>query len=141
MDLLEEESGLDMSDNRWPICSRNPDLPAARIGMGATLGDSMLAEGCGVEGSVQHSVIFQGVYVGPGAQVADSLIMAGATVGAGTQVHRAVVAEDARIGEGCVIGAPGAALAVVGPGAIVEAGAVIAPGESVEPNAVVAAKA
>ena len=141
MDLLEEDSGLDMSDNRWPICSRNPDLPAARVGMGATLADSMLAEGCGVEGSVQHSVIFQGVFVGSGAEVVDSLVMADAKIGSGTKVHRAVIAENACIEEGCVIGAPGEALAVVGPGAVIKAGAIIAPGESVEPNAVVEAKA
>ena len=141
MDLLEEDSGLDMSEKRWPICSRNPDLPAARVGMGATLCNSMLAEGCGVEGFVQHSVIFQGVFVGSGAQVVDSLVMADATIGAGAQVHRAVIAEDARIEEGCIIGAPGEALAVVGPGAVIKAGAIVAPGESVEPNAVVAAKA
>ena len=141
MDLLEEDSGLDMSEKRWPICSRNPDLPAARVGMGATLRNSMLAEGCGVEGFVQHSVIFQGVFVGSGAQVVDSLVMADATIGAGAQVHRAVIAEDARIEEGCIIGAPGEALAVVGPGAVIKAGAIVAPGESVEPNAVVEAKA
>ena len=141
MDLLEEDSGLDMSEKRWPICSRNPDLPAARVGMGAMLRNSMLAEGCGVEGFVQHSVIFQGVFVGSGAQVVDSLVMADATIGAGAQVHRAVIAEDARIEEGCIIGAPGEALAVVGPGAVIKAGAIVAPGESVEPNAVVAAKA
>ncbi len=141
MDLLEDDSGLDMFDKRWPICSRNPDLPAARVGMGATLSNSMLAEGCGVEGSVQHSVIFQGVFVRSGAEVVDSLVMADAVIGEGTKVHRAVVAEGACIGEGCVIGAPGADLAVIGPGAIIKAGAVIAPGESVEPNAVVEAKA
>ncbi|MBO4365566.1 MAG: glucose-1-phosphate adenylyltransferase [Eggerthellaceae bacterium] len=141
MDLLEEDSGLDISDARWPICSRNPDLPAARVGVGATLKNCMLSEGCGVEGLVQHSVIFQGVFVGPGSEVVDSLVMADATIEAGAKIQRAVIAEGAHIEAGCVVGEAGAELAVVGPGAVIKAGAVIAPGESVEPNAVVEAKA
>ncbi|ACV22725.1 Glucose-1-phosphate adenylyltransferase [Slackia heliotrinireducens] len=141
MDLLEEGGDLDLSDNRWTIYSRNPDLPAARIGTGAILGGSMIAEGCDVEGSVLHSMLFQGVSVGSRAQIVDSLVMAGAKVGAGTDIQRAVIAEDVIIGEDCIIGRAGADLAVIGPGAVIESGVVIAPGESVEPNAVVSVEA
>ncbi|WP_350454574.1 glucose-1-phosphate adenylyltransferase [Slackia heliotrinireducens] len=141
MDLLEEGGDLDLSDNRWTIYSRNPDLPAARIGTGAILGGSMIAEGCDVEGSVLHSMLFQGVSVGSRAQIVDSLVMAGAKVGAGTDIQRAVIAEDVVIGEDCIIGRAGADLAVIGPGAVIESGVVIAPGESVEPNAVVSVEA
>ena len=78
MDLLDSESGLDLADDSWKIYSRNPNLPAARIGVGAELDECMVAEGCGVEGEVKHSLLFQGVYVEKGAKVIDSVVMRGA---------------------------------------------------------------
>jgi hypothetical protein len=48
-----------LADNTWKIYSRNPNLPAARIGFGASLDECMVAEGCGVEGAVKHSLLFQ----------------------------------------------------------------------------------
>ena len=136
MDMLEESSGLDMSDE-WKIYSRNPNLPAARIGSGAKLDDCMVAEGCAVEGLVKHSILFQGVRVGQGARIVDSIIMRGARIGAGAVVERAVIAENAIVDDGVHVGAEGGELAVLGSGCHIVAGASVAPGESVEPDAVV----
>ena len=136
MDLLEEDSGLDMSDD-WRIYSRNPNLPAARIGSGAELDECMVSEGCDVEGVVRHSVLFQGVQVGAGATVVDSIVMRGARIDAGAAVERAVIAENAHVGAGARIGAVDSPLAVLGPDAWIAPDAVVEPGQSVEPNATV----
>ncbi len=133
MDLLEKDSGLEMNDE-WKIYSRNPNLPAARIGIGARLDNCMVAEGCNVEGEVKHSVLFQGVQVGEGARIVDSIVMAGARIGAGAVVERAVIAEEVSVGDGAIIGEQGAELAVLGPNCQITAGAKVAPGQSVEPN-------
>ncbi len=136
MDMLDETSGLDMSDD-WKIYSRNPNLPAARIGFGADLDDCMVAEGCEVDGAVKHSILFQGVQIGQGAKVVDSIIMRGARIGAGAVIERAVIAEDVVVEDGVQVGAEGAELAVLGPGCRIAAGGHVAPGQSVEPDAVV----
>ena len=136
MDLLEEDSGLDMSDD-WRIYSRNPNLPAARIGVGAELDECMVSEGCNVEGSVRHSVLVQGVRVGSGATVVDSIVMRGARIDEGAVVERAVIAENAHIGAGAHIGAADSPLAVLGPDSWIAPDAVVEPGQSVEPNATV----
>ena len=135
MDMLDSGSGLDMDDNTWKIYSRNPNLPAARIGAGCVLDECMVAEGCDVSGEVKHSVLFQGVTVGEGAKVIDSIVMAGAKIGAGAVVERAVIAEDAQVGAGAKVGEPGAALCVLGSGCKIPEGSTVAPGESVEPDA------
>ena len=124
-----------MDDNTWKIYSRNPNLPAARIGAGCVLDECMVAEGCDVSGEVKHSVLFQGVTVGEGAKVIDSIVMAGAKIGAGAVVERAVIAEDAQVGAGAKVGEPGAALCVLGSGCKIPEGSTVAPGESVEPDA------
>ena len=135
MDMLDSGSGLDMDDNTWKIYSRNPNLPAARIGAGCVLDECMVAEGCDVSGEVKHSVLFQGVTVGEGAKVIDSIVMAGAKIGAGAVVERAVIAEDAQVGAGAKVGEPGGALCVLGSGCKIPEGSTVAPGESVEPDA------
>ena len=137
MDMLEESSGLDMSDESWKIYSRNPNLPSVRIGTGAALDGCMIAEGCCVEGTVKHSVLFQGVQVGKGATVIDSIVMRGAHIDDGAVVERAVVAERAHICAGAHVGAAGGALAVLGSDSEIAPGATVAPGASVEPKTTV----
>ena len=137
MDLLDESGELDLSDESWRIYSRNPNLPAARIGAGAHLEECMVAEGCEVEGKIDHSILFQGVRVGEGAQVIDSVIMRGAIIDAGAVVNRAVIAENAHIGEGAHIGAEDGELVVLGSGSWIAPGATVGAGEAVEPDATV----
>ncbi|MBQ3328539.1 MAG: glucose-1-phosphate adenylyltransferase [Eggerthellaceae bacterium] len=137
MDLLDEGSDLDLSDDAWKIYSRNPNLPAARIGAGAVLNECMVAEGCDVSGEVKHSLLFQGVFVGEGARVIDSVVMRGAKIAAGAVVERAVVAENARVGEGARVGKVNDDIAVLGPDCWIAPEAVVAAGESIEPNATV----
>ena len=139
MDLLDSESGLDLADDTWKIYSRNPNLPAARIGFGASLDECMVAEGCGVEGAVKHSLLFQDVYVGKDAQVIDSVIMAGAHIGDGAVVQRAVVAEGVEVGAGARIGEPDGDFVVLGPDSRIADGVAVAAGQSVEPDAFVEA--
>ena len=136
MDLLDESGDLDMSDD-WKIYSRNPNLPAARIGRGASLEDCMVAEGCEVEGEIRHSLLFQGVSVGEGAVVVDSVVMRGARIAAGAVVQRAVIAENAFVGEDARVGEPDGDLAVLGPDSWIAPGGAVAAGESIEPNATV----
>ena len=116
MDLLDGSSDFDLSDESWKIYSRNPNLPAARIGVGAALDECMIAEGCEVEGDVRHSLLFQGVRVGAGAQVVDSVVMRGAIIDEGAVVKRAVIAENAHVGAGAVIGEDDGDLCVLGSG-------------------------
>ena len=137
MDILDDSGELDLADETWKIYSRNPNLPAARVGAGAALDECMVAEGCEVEGEVSHSLLFQGVRVGAGARVIDSVIMRGARIGAGAIVERAVIAENAQVGDGAHVGSKGGAIAVLGPGAWIAPGATVPAGESVEPDATV----
>jgi len=137
MDILDENGGLDLSDETWKIYSRNPNLPAARIGQGAKLDECMVAEGCEVEGEVKHSLLFQGVCVKSGARVVDSVVMRGAVIDAGAMVERAVIAENAHVGAGARIGEPGGELCVLGPDSWIAPDGRVEAGQSVEPNATV----
>ena len=47
MEVLDpENSGIDIFDEKWKIYSRNPVLPAQKIGPRAVVQDSLVTEGC-----------------------------------------------------------------------------------------------
>lgn len=104
MDLLDPNTSLDLSDEKWKIYSRNPVMPPQYIGPEAYVQNSLIADGCNIYGKVDFSVLFAGVYVAPGAVVEDSIIMPGARIEEGAVVQYAIVSENAVIGKDAVVG-------------------------------------
>ena len=67
MEVLDpENSGIDIFDEKWKIYSRNPVLPAQKIGPRALVQDSLVTEGCQIYGCVKHSVLSAGIVVEEG---------------------------------------------------------------------------
>ena len=135
MDLLDPNVPLELNDPEWRIYSRNPVMPPHYVAKGATIQNSLAAEGCNVYGTVDFSVLFAGVYVAPGAAVRDSIIMPGARIEEGATVQYAIVAEDSVVGANSVVGQRPEdvenkedwGVAVIGPGCKLAPGAVVPP--------------
>ena len=133
MDLLDPNVPLDLSDPAWRIYTRNPAMPPHFVSKNAHLQNSLVAEGCVVEGTLEFAILFAGVSVGKGARVTDSIIMPGAKIMPGATVQYAIVAEDAVIESGAVVGQRPEnvenkdewGIAVIGNGVTVGSGAVI----------------
>ena len=118
MDLLEDTPPFDLKGD-MKIYSSNPSLPPHFIGPNASVKSSMINEGAKIEGTVDKSVIFQGVKVGPDATVTNSVILPSAVIEQGATVNYAIIAQDAVIKAGArVEGKPGE-IFVVPEGAIV----------------------
>lgn len=62
MDLLEDTPALNLFDHTWRIYSVNPNEPPQYIAPYAQVKESLVNEGCIVEGHVEHSVLFQGAH-------------------------------------------------------------------------------
>lgn len=105
MDILNPTIPIDLYDPDWKMYSRNPVLPPQYIGPEATVENSMVSEGCIIDGKLDNSVIFEGVTVEKGAVVTDSVIMTGSVVKAGAVVEYAIVGENSVIESGAHIGA------------------------------------
>ncbi|MEN6593596.1 MAG: glucose-1-phosphate adenylyltransferase [Clostridiaceae bacterium] len=106
MDIISTPPKLILNDPLWRIYSRNPIMPPHYVGMNASITQSLVTEGCRVEGKVHHTVLFANVSVEPEAEVYDSVIFPGSVIGRGAKVYQAIVGENARIGEGSIIGGP-----------------------------------
>ncbi|MCL2077489.1 MAG: glucose-1-phosphate adenylyltransferase [Oscillospiraceae bacterium] len=98
MDLLNPNIPLDLHDHNWRVYARNPVMPPHYAGENSFIENSMIAEGCNIEGRVDFSVLFAGVTIEKGATVRDSIIMPN------TVIKSNAVIEYALVGEGCVIG-------------------------------------
>ncbi len=142
MDLLDPNVPLDLTDESWKIYSRNPVVPPQYIAEGASVQNSLIADGCSISGSVDFSVLFSNVVVKPGAVVQDSIIMPGSVIEEGAVVQYAIVSENTVIGKNAVVGARPETIedkdkwgiAVIGDNLVVGAGAKIAPKEMVSKN-------
>ncbi len=104
MDLLDPNVPLDLYDDSWKIYSRNPIMPPHYLGRNAVVENSMITEGCVVDGDVDFSILFAGVTVERGAVIRDSIIMPGSTIKAGAVVEYSIVAENSVIGAGAKVG-------------------------------------
>ena len=146
MEVLDpENSGINLFDEDWKIYSRNSGMTGHRIGENAEVIDSMITDGCRIEGKVKHSILFAGVTVEEGAVVEDAVVMGGTHIGAGAVIKHCIVAENVTIGEGAVVGATPTddekGVATIGPDVTVGKNAKIGPkamvGESVKEGEVV----
>ncbi len=135
LDLLRPSVDLDLSDNSWRIYSKSPVSPPHFVSDKASVENSMISEGCTIDGKIDYSVLFADVTVEEGAVVDSSIIMPGTVVRKGAVVQYAIVAENAVIESGAVVGEKPEnvanrddwGVAVVGAGVTVGAGAKVAP--------------
>ena len=104
MDVLDPNVPLDLLDDSWKIYSRNPVMPPHYAGENSKIENSMIAEGCEINGEIDFSLLFAGVTVEEGAVIRDSIIMPGTVVKKGAIIEYAIVGEDCVIGEGAHIG-------------------------------------
>ncbi len=103
MDLLNDECDLDLFDHNWRIYSVNPNQPPQYISPGAVVKESLINEGCTIEGEIDNSVLFQGVSVGRGSKIKESVIMPDAVIGQNVRIEKAIVPSDTIIPDGTVI--------------------------------------
>ncbi|MCL1867098.1 MAG: glucose-1-phosphate adenylyltransferase [Oscillospiraceae bacterium] len=104
MDLLNPKVPLDLYDPQWRVYSRNAYMPPHFTGDNCTIENSMISEGCNIDGRVDGSILFGGVTIEKGAVVYDSIVMPNAYIKEGAVIQYAIVGEDTMIGENVKIG-------------------------------------
>ncbi len=139
MDILDVSSGINLSDSDWKIYARNTAEPPHFVGAGATICNSVVSEGCVVNGKVVNSIISRSAKVAKDAVISDSIVMPGAVVKSGAKVNHSIIGWDAVIEEGAQVGeyqekavAGEWSIAVVGPNVTVKAGEKVEAGAMLE---------
>ncbi len=134
MDLMKENSLLKFEGKERRVFSRTNAEPPQYIGKDAQIKDSIITEGCEINGTVENSVLSEGVIVEEGATVRDSVIMNGVTIKKNAKVEYTIIDSGVVIGSGASIGADkenAKGITVIGSGIAIDDGKVIADGEMV----------
>lgn len=113
MDLIGAAPAFDLFGEE-AICSRSEALAPQEICEGAKVCDSIISDGCRIEGEVTGSVLSPGVVVGKGATVRNSVVMRGAVIESDAIVEYAILDESVRVPDGARTGEPGGKLTVIG---------------------------
>ena len=100
MDLLDPNVSLSLKN----VYSRNPMMPPHYVGEEAEIQNSMIADGCIVNGKLEFSILFPGVTIGKGATINSSIIMPGAVIEEGANIQFSIISENTVIGKNAQIG-------------------------------------
>jgi glucose-1-phosphate adenylyltransferase len=110
MDLLKPIPPIDLYQTDWPIRSYQSQTPPARAvpGLSGTEGifiNSMLAGGAVLSGgNVDHSILFQNIFIDDRALVTNSVIFSEVNVGKKVRLNNCIIDKHVTIPDGEVIG-------------------------------------
>lgn len=118
MDLLAEDGEFDIFSGDMRIFSNSNIYPPHYAGPDSVIENSLVCNGCNIEGEVHNSILSSEVYVGAGAKVEASILLPGARIEPGARVMRAIVGEGAVVEVNAYFGSqdPAQPIAVAGDG-------------------------
>ncbi|MGB0405258.1 MAG: glucose-1-phosphate adenylyltransferase [Fusobacterium sp.] len=99
MDLLNPRKKFDIFDKNWRIYSKSSNKPSQVIGENAIVKNSLITEGCVINGTVENSVLFSGVIVEKGAVVKDSVVMCNSIINKGATIEKAILGRNVVVEE------------------------------------------
>jgi glucose-1-phosphate adenylyltransferase len=102
--LVQEKPELDLYDPKWVIHTRSEERPAVKLGPVGQSRDSLLCNGCMIDGTVINSVLSPGVRVERGALVTNSVITNDTVIRAGALVDKCVLDKDVEVEAGAQLG-------------------------------------
>jgi glucose-1-phosphate adenylyltransferase len=97
LELLDFEKATDLFTDEWPIYTVTTDSCPVRYVKGSRVKNSMVANGCVIEGLVENSVIGRGVEIKKGASVKNCVILGHSVIGEGVKLEGQVVDKWAKI--------------------------------------------
>ena len=97
LDMLNTELRHNFFREDRPIYTKVRDEMPARYMDGAWVLNSMVADGCIINGMVEHSVLFRGVKIDKGAHVKNCIIMQDGQVHSGAYIENCILDKQAVI--------------------------------------------
>lgn len=98
MSLLEKENRKKLFNQ--PIYTKERDDMPTLYGPDSSLKNSLVADGCIIEGQVENSIIFKGVKIGKGTVVKNSILMQDTEIGDNSKVSCVIADKNVSIKSG-----------------------------------------
>ncbi len=100
MELLDQNICRQLFTNDWKIYTKVKDEAPAKYNDEADVKNSVVADGCIIEGTVENSVLFRGVTIKKGAVVKDSIIMQGSVIDENASLQFVILDKNVQITDG-----------------------------------------
>ena len=97
MALLNPDVQADLFNPQHPIYTKVKDEVSARYSVSAQVKNSLVADGCVIEGQVDSCILFRGVHVKPGARIFNSIIMQGAEIGENVHLEHVILDKGVKV--------------------------------------------
>jgi glucose-1-phosphate adenylyltransferase len=98
MDLLDPANAAKLYLPKRPIYTKVRDNAPAKYDLNCVVKNSLVADGCIIEGEVENSVIFRGVRVGKGAKVKNCILMQDTVIGDNAECNYIITDKNVNVG-------------------------------------------
>lgn len=107
MSLVNQDIFCDLFVNNHPIYTKVRDRVPSYYGEECKIDNCIVADGCILEGTAKHSVLFRQVTLGVGASVEDCVIMNESVIGEGAELKNVILDKNVTVRPGAkLIGTP-----------------------------------
>ena len=103
MELLNKDVRLELFMGKNPILTRIKDSVPTIYGEECKVTNSLVADGCKIEGTLENCIVFRDVKVAKGAVIRDSILMQGTEIGQNCQLNCVITDKNVIVREGNVL--------------------------------------
>lgn len=100
MALLNSEAREQLFPAERPVFTKVRDEVPAKYGLKAKVENSLVADGCVIEGQLENCIVFRGVHVGRGSVVKNCILMQDAVVGENADLNYVVADKEVVVRSG-----------------------------------------
>lgn len=100
MDLMKRKVRDELFNPKRPIYTKVRDDAPSRYGLTSKVKNSIIAQGCVINGEVENCVLSKGVYVGEGAKISNCIVMQDTKIGCNTNLNYIIIDKDVTIKDG-----------------------------------------
>lgn len=94
MALMNVDIREELFTSTRPIYTKVRDDMPSKYGLGSSVKNSLIAQGCVIEGTVENCVVSKGVHIGKGAKVSNCVIMQDTKIGVNAVIDYVICDKD-----------------------------------------------
>lgn len=100
MALMEPKVRAELFNPDNPIYTKVRDDMPTKYGLDSVVSNSLVADGCVIDGEIENCVLFRGVKIGKGAKVKNCVLMQDTVVGEGSHLDYVVADKNVTVSDG-----------------------------------------
>ncbi len=100
MDLMKKEVRDELFNPQRPIYTKVRDDAPSRYGLTSCVKNSIIAQGCVINGEVENCIIAKGVKIEAGAKLSNCIVMQDTVIGKGSNLNYVIIDKDVTIKDG-----------------------------------------